>query len=97
MAEKNKLRSSDRIMSLSVIDSKAPLNSLGLIDKRLFSGEQKLHAKMDPQTTFWSMQYENAGKLPIELDQKFTTFAALYKHAERYFLSRNVKIEEVID
>ena len=97
MPEKNKLRSTDRVMSLSIIDSKLPLTSMGLVDKRLFSGEQKLHAKMETQSCMWYMQYENAGKLPIELDQKFTTFSALYKHAERYFLSRNIKIEEVID
>ena len=94
---RNKLRTDDRILSLSQIDSKAPISSTGLVDRRLFSGEQKLHAKMDSQTTLWYMQYEQAGKLPAELDQRFTTFSALYKHAEDYFKRRNIKIEEVFD
>jgi hypothetical protein len=97
MAENNKLRSNDRVISLSQIDKKAPISSTGVVDRRLFTGEQKLHAIVDSQSGLWYMQYETVGKLPQELDQKFTTFSALYKHAEEYFRKRNIKIEEVID
>src|SRR5258705_8640485 len=50
--------SDDRILTLKIVDDKAPLNSTGLVDKRLFSGENKLHAIADKQTGLWFFRYE---------------------------------------
>ena len=91
----NKLRGTDRVLSLSQIDGKAPISSTGMTDRRLFTGETQMHGVMDPQTCLWSIRYEG-GKLPIELEQRFTSFQALLKHAQEYFQKRNVKIEELI-
>ncbi|HXB13192.1 MAG TPA: hypothetical protein VNZ45_14495 [Bacteroidia bacterium] len=76
---------------------KAPLSSTGLIDRRLFTGEQKLHALMDDQTNLWHFRYDARGKLPPELDsQTFTTYSALLKFATEYFSKRNIKVAEVL-
>jgi hypothetical protein len=87
----------DRILSLAQIDDKAPVSSTGLVDKRLFSGENKLHAIKDPENNFWYLKYE-MGSLPEVLKHsRYTTFGRLFKHAEDYFSKRNIKIVEVID
>lgn len=91
------MRSTDRVITLEIIDGKLPKSSTGLTDTRLFTGEQKLHLKMDPQTTLWQFQYSNNGLLPEALKGRFTTFGKGYDFAETYFKKRNVKITEVID
>jgi hypothetical protein len=95
-AETN-LRSTDRVLSVEPIDGKAPLSSLGMVDHRLFTGEQKLHLKMDPQTCLWYFQYANNGLLPEPLKGRFTGFKAGLKFAEEYFKKRNIKVTQVKD
>lgn len=90
-------RSTDRILQLSPIDGMAPKSVTGLLDPRLFTGEQKLHVKMDDQTCLWYFQYSNNGLLPEPLKGKYTGFRAAIKFAESYFAKRNVKITQVID
>lgn len=92
----SKLRGDDRVFVLSMIDDKAPLTSLGLVDKRLFSGENRLHAIKDPQFGLWTLKYE-AGSVPEALKQQFTGFKILLKFITEYFAKRNIKIEEVLD
>ncbi len=91
-----KMRARDRIFKLGVIDDKLPKNSTGMVDTRLFTGENNLHAKMDPETCFWSLQYD-AGALPQPLKVNFTTFPALKRHVEDYFKTRNIEIKEILD
>ena len=91
------IRSTDRILSLSVIDGTLPKSSTGQTDTRLFTGEQKLHLKMDPQTCLWYFQYSSNGLLPSGLQGRYTGFKAGIKHAEDYFRKRNVKITEIKD
>lgn len=91
------IRSSDRILSLEVIDGKQAKSSTGLIDTRLFTGDQQLHLKMDPQTTLWYFQYSNSAILPGQLQGRFTSFKPAMKHAEDYFKKRNVRITRVDD
>lgn len=85
----------DRVLVLSPIDDKSPLSSTGMVDPRLFTGENKLHAIRDEQTALWHFKYES-GVLPPQLKQQFTGFKALRKHAEDYFKKRNIQIKEVI-
>lgn len=92
----SKMRSPDRELVLSHVEGKDPKGSTGLVDPNLFTGTNKLHAKMDPQTSFWYFQYEK-GILPEPLKQKFTSFKVLKKHAEEYFAKRNIVIKEVKD
>ena len=87
--------STDRILVLEPIDDKKPLSSTGLVDPRLFTGENKLHAIKDPQTCLWHFKYEQ-GILPPTLKGQYTGFNQLKKTAEDYFTKRNMKIKEVI-
>jgi len=96
MADAKTNRLDTRTLVLVRIDDKAPISSTGLIDNRLFTGESKLYAIKDPQTSMWNFKYDN-GALPVELRQRFTGFQRLYKYAENYFAKRNVRIKEVLD
>lgn len=85
----------DRVFKLETIDSKAPASSTGLLDKRLFTGDNKLHALVD-EDCLWIVRYEQ-GSVPKELRRKFTTFGRLLEYVEEYFTKRNVKITEISD
>lgn len=96
ISPESKMRSPDRILVLSVIEGKDAKGTTGLVDTNLFTGTNKLHAKMDPQTSLWYLQYEK-GILPEYLKQRFTTFSVLLKHIGEYFKKRNIEIKEVKD
>lgn len=91
------VRAVDRVLMLEPLEGKPALSSAYAPDKRLFTGEQNLFLKMDPETCLWSFQYTNNGLLPHGLTGKFTSFKAGFKHAEGYFLKRNIKITQVKD
>lgn len=92
----SKMRLPDRILVLSTMDGKKPKDSIGQIDPRLFTGDNKLHAVMDLQTSLWHFKYE-MGAIPGALAGQFTSFDILKKHADFYFNKRNILISEVID
>lgn len=81
----------DRVLLLEPIDGK-PLSSKGVVDPRLFTGENKLHAIRTDNDQLWSFKYE-AGAVPEPLKDKFTSFSKLLKHAEVYFSTRNVRVK----
>jgi len=88
--------SSDRVIKLEVIDDKLPKTSTGMVDTSLFTGENNLHARINPQTMMWTVHYEK-GAVPGSLkEQRWTSFAKLYKDLELYFKDRNIKITEVV-
>lgn len=91
------IRSTDRVLELAPIEGKTALTNQGQTDKRLFTGEQKLHIKMDPQTCLWYCQWESNGVLPGGLKGYFTGFKAAIKHAENYFFHRNIRVTKVVD
>ena len=91
----NRVQSSDRIIVLEPIPGQKPKTSSGLDDPRLFSGENKLHAVMEPNC-LWYLKYEMGG-LPEPLKQKFTSFPRALAHVKQYFLKRGVQVKEVID
>lgn len=90
------MHSNDRVISLNPIDGKRAVATNGLIDPRLFTGENKLHLVRDPSNSMWFYQYE-MGMLPEPLKQRFTTFDRAVKHAREYFKKRNIEIKEIID
>ena len=67
-----------------------------MVDSRLFTGENRLHAIMDTQTTLWHLAYDN-GILPQPLKQQFTSFTKLHGYVKDYLSRRNIEIVEVID
>ena len=85
----------DRVLVLKVIDGKKPKSSTGIIDPRLFSGENNLHAIKDKQLSLWALTYDS-GILPPALQQRFTSFNALFKYAKEYLGNRNIEIKEVV-
>lgn len=91
------IKSTDRVLTLEVMDGQKPKSSTGLVDTRLFNGQQQLHLKMDPQTCLWYFQYSNPGLLPEALKGNYTGFKAGIKFAENYFKSRNIRIKEIKD
>lgn len=96
ISPESKLRSPDRVLMLKTIDNKKPLSSKGLVDPRLFTGENRLHAIMDTQTCMWKFKYDQ-GIVPPPLKCNFTSFKALLQHAREYFGTRNIEIVEVKD
>lgn len=89
-------QSNDRILVLSKRDiSKNTTTDSGLIDNRLFTGGNKLHAVMQPNG-LWALNYD-AGIIPGALKQEFTSFTQVMKFLKQYFHKRNIEIKEVID
>lgn len=91
---KGKMKSDDRILVLKPMEGKTALSSTGAVDKRLFNGENTLHAVYDDMKGLWRMNYD-VGGLPGGLQEKFTSFPQLLEHARSYFKRRNVNITEV--
>lgn len=91
------LKATDRILSLAVIDGKDAKASTGLVDKRLFTGENQLHLTMDLNSSLWTFRYSQNGLLPEPLQGTFTSFKKGYECAELYYQKRNIKITEVKD
>lgn len=91
-------RATDRVLKLEKDKEGVSVkNSSGIVDNRLFTGEQTLHLKMDPMSSLWNFQYGQNGLLPEALKGRFTSFSKGLEHAELYFKKRNVKVSEVID
>jgi len=88
------LRTDDRILVIAPIEGVKTKNSTGLVDTKLFTGGNKLHAIKDPQSYIWYMRYEN-GVLPTPLKQRFTSFSNLLKFARIYFMKRGLEITRV--
>jgi hypothetical protein len=92
-----KNKTTDRILVLAKLDEgKGTKNTQGLVDNRLFTGENKLHAIADIQTMQWFLRYDS-GILPEPLKQRFTSFTKLMQFVTEYYKRRNIKIEKVID
>lgn len=89
-------RATDRVLVLRPIEGKRPLSSTGLVDTRLFTGANNLHAVMNQRTCLWNLKYDSGG-LPDPLKQRFTSFDRLKQYADGYFRKRGIEIVEVID
>ena len=71
-------------------------NTIGLIDRRLFTGENKLHGIVDKQTMLWYLKYDQ-GILPQQLQQRFTGIRPMVKMLTDYFNKRNIDVIEQIN
>lgn len=91
-----KEKKSDRILVLKPIEGTKAKSSTGLDDPRLFNGGNNLHGIKDQQTNLWYFKYES-GVIPEPLKQRFTSFPLLKKHAEDYYVKRNIAVVEVLD
>lgn len=98
VSPESKMRAPDRVFKLEIIDDKKPSTSTGMVDPRLFKGDDatRLHCVMDLETSLWSFKYSR-GNIPPGLEGKFTSFKAAQNHAEKYFLNRNIRITQILD
>lgn len=96
MSDLDKNRKDDIILELKPIEGKVQTNSAGLPDKRLFTGENKLHCYRDPIVGLWRFKLDS-GALPGPLQQHFTRFDIAKVAAQEYYGRRNVEISKVID
>lgn len=86
--------SSDRVIGLKPIDGLKPKSSTGLVDPRLFKGENSLHLCMNLENSLWYFRYAQ-GNIPGALDQHFTTVEKALEYAKTYFRERNLEIVEI--
>jgi hypothetical protein len=84
----------DRILVLRPMEGKTALSTKGEPDKRLFTGENKMHAIMDPQTLLWSVKMDS-GSVHQPLKQKFTSFGKLLEFVKQYLATRNIEVVEI--
>ena len=94
--EKAKMHTLDRIIVLKPMEGKTPVSSTGIADKRLFTGENRLHALFDIATGMWYLRYDN-GNLPGALDVKYISLPELLDYVKQYFARRNVEIVDIQD
>jgi len=90
-----RMASSDVILKLRPKDGSAK-NVKGVVDNRLFNGENNLHIKMNPQTTLWTLEYDH-GQLPLVFKQQFTGLQKAMTQVRMYYEKRGVEIVEVQD
>ena len=86
----------DIILELAPMEGKTTLTSKGMPDKRLFTGENKLHLFRDTITGLWRLKLD-FGTLPQPLMQHFTKLSYAKEAAEQYYGRRNVEITKIID
>jgi hypothetical protein len=86
----------DRKFQLKIKDGCVAKQSVGLVDHRLFNGNNYLHGVRDPNSSLWYWRYEK-GQIPEVLMGRYTKFSNLYAAAVKYFEGRNVELIELID
>ena len=91
-----KIKKDRRIISLRPIDGMKPRGSTGMIDPRLFSGDNQLIAVYDINNGMWYARY-TIGATPASLQQRFTQFNDLIEYLRDYYKSRNVEISGIQD
>lgn len=85
----------DRVLVLKPKEGHTAKTTGGLVDKRIFTGENNIHAIMDPEYGHWHVKYDS-GTVPQQLQQRWTSFSKLYEFVKQYYDKRNIEITEVI-
>lgn len=92
----DKYHSDDRTFTFKAIEGKEQLRTSGLVDTRIFTGENKLIAHKEEDTGLWVLKYKS-GIVPPVFKQRFTSFKMAVKFAQDYFMKRGFEIVEVKD
>lgn len=95
-ASDSKNKSNDRILVLTKKEGTSAVNVKGQVDNRLFTGQNKLHCTLDPQTGLWSLKMEQ-GFLPGGLDKSFTSYSKAVSFVREYYNKRNVEIVKIVE
>lgn len=88
--------SNDRVLYIRPVDGLKPKSVTGLVDPRLFTGENNLHLVMDTENCLWGFRYER-GNIPGALNTKFTSVEKALEHAKSYLRDRNLEIYKIDD
>lgn len=96
MQHASKERLTNRTLVIRPKEGRSPKSSTGLIDQRIFTGENNLHVIQDKSSNLWSFKYDSGG-LPEPLKERFSTFNNALVVAKSYFDKRDIQIVEVID
>lgn len=86
------MRSNDRILVLDKIDKEKKEHSI--IDPKVLEGKNPLHAYSEQG--MWYFKFEH-GLVPGPLRDRYTSFKFAKDAAEAYFLTRNIRIVDVLD
>lgn len=96
LPDDSKMHSSVRTFILKPMEGKKVTAANGLTDSRLFTGENKLIAFMDPHSSLWTLKYEQ-GIVPQSLQQRFTGINKVKEFITGYYAKRNIIVEEMLD
>lgn len=91
-----KMHAPMRELKVALKEGKTAKSSSGLVDTRLFTGENKLLCIMDEYGN-WFFKYSNTGLLPEPLKCKFTRVSKAIEYAKQYFAKRDLEVTEVKD
>jgi hypothetical protein len=86
--------SNDRTIKLKVKDGMKPETATGVVDNRLFKGENALHA-VRQETGLWKLRIEHGSLPPVLADSQWTKFQGVVDAVETYFGKRNIEIAEI--
>lgn len=90
-----KMHSPERELVIRPMAGKKPDATTGLVDTRIFKGENSIKAIMG-EDGLWTMKYQH-GILPEPLKCAFTSLSRLLTHTRTYLGKRNLEIVEVKD
>lgn len=83
-----------RTLILRPMEGEKAKTTTGMVDSRLFKGENELYAVMDRQSNLWSFRYKIGG-IPEQLKGSWTRFQKAEEVAREYFKQRNIEIVEI--
>lgn len=85
----------DRVFVLRPIEGKKALASNGLVDTRLFTGDNHIHVKQD-ENSLWYIQLD-MGLVPPGINQLYTSGARAISTMKGYYARRNIELIELVD
>ena len=93
---KDKTKSTERILVLKPMEGEEVKTSKGIVDPRLWKGENELMAIMDETNCTWRLKYK-AGAIPPQIRGVYTNFNKAYTAAVEYYKHRGLEIVEIKD
>ena len=91
-----KTKLDEREFVLELIPGQQTKTETGMVDNRIFRGENKVFGVHDPQSNLWTIKY-HLGKPPATLNQRFTSFERLHAFVEPYYRKRGLRIAKIND
>jgi hypothetical protein len=68
--------------------------STGLVDKRLFTGDNELYAIMNEESNLWYLKQNDGAVDPRLREKRWTSFKTLMTDVVPYYRNRNVEVTE---